>query len=335
MRNFFLLCFVLCGIAKNTYAQKSDNFCQAVYDPIAANQMVDRKSPGFTEAADPCGNYYANVFFHFIRDDNGATGQSVSNISQYMNLLNGAFNGHNVFFTYKGYDEIKNSTLAATNYNFQANFGNYNTTNNHSDAINVYLFRSDSNFAGGIATTPSNRCAVGGGDINASNFTLSGVLKHEVGHCLNLFHTHHGTDPNDNFPATGPENPNGSNGATTGDLVADTPADRNIQQQNAGNCGPYTMIVGGITYNPDPQNYMSYATANCLSHFSNGQGVRFRDALTNNSTLQPIQQISVSISGPGTLCSSSNYTLLGTPPGGDGHLDDFLQYPSCRRSGNG
>lgn len=72
---------------------------------------------------------------------------------------------------------------------------------------------------------------------------------------------------------------------------------------------------GGITYMPSVTNIMSYATANCLSTFTNGQSARFRDALNTLGVLQPVQQLSVAISVPNAVCSSTNYTLLGVPPG--------------------
>ena len=157
---------------------------------------------------------------------------------------------------------------------------------------------------------------MGGGDAYANNYAFSGVLVHEVGHCIGLLHTHHGTDPNDNGdPVSSPENPNGSNGATSGDFIADTPADPNIHGLNYGNCTSYSRTENGITYNPNPQNFMSYATPNCLSMFTAGQVAVFRDALNFQSNVQSIQQLSASINGNGAVCSSNVYTIQGAAPG--------------------
>ena len=116
--------------------------------------------------------------------------------------------------------------------------------NHRSDAINIYLFRSDKpdSLSGGIATLPGTRVAISGGSFWEPNYTLSNVLSHEVGHALNLLHTHQGTDGS----AGCAENPDGSNGTTCGDEVADTPADPNINFSNAGNCiNPFTIVSGG------------------------------------------------------------------------------------------
>ena len=58
--------------------------------------------------------------------------------------------------------------------------------------------------------------------------TRSHVISHEMGHVLYLWHTHHGT-----FNEGGNDNPcpelvNGSNSATCGDYVTDTPADPHL-----------------------------------------------------------------------------------------------------------
>lgn len=64
---------------------------------------------------------------------------------------------------------------------------------------------------------------------------------HEIGHCLDLLHTHQGTQPGSAGCA---ENINGSNCNTCGDEICDTPADN-------GN-----GVVNG--YTPDLRNLMSY-----------------------------------------------------------------------------
>ena len=61
-----------------------------------------------------------------------------------------------------------------------------------------------------------------------NSLTKSHVISHEMGHVLYLWHTHHGT-----FNEGGNDNPcpelvNGSNSATCGDYVTDTPADPHL-----------------------------------------------------------------------------------------------------------
>lgn len=106
------LCFVLtsllfCGLTLESAAQSTEpkkpvedaKYCRFIcVEANATNKIAGKGVQPLS--ADPCGNYYVNVFFHFIRDNNGNTGQPVSRVQQYMNILNNAYNGQSVFFAY-------------------------------------------------------------------------------------------------------------------------------------------------------------------------------------------------------------------------------------------
>lgn len=296
--SLFMFCQTLFG-----QEIKRSGFCHVENDEKAAKNYI---SQGHVEQRGSCTAEYINVFFHFIRDNSGATGQPTSNVPTYMTILNNAFSGHNIQFISTGFDQINNSTLAATNYDHMTNFSGL-TMNHQSNAINIYIFRADKTTAtsGGIATRPGIRVAIGGGDAWATNYTLSNVLSHEVGHALNLYHTFYGTESGSVSGCA--ENPNGSNGATCGDEIVDTPADPNIAFSNSGVCSnPFTMVVGGTTYNPNPTNIMSYATANCLNQFTGGQGTRMNNAL---SSLAVYPAIRSTISGPSLICTTGTYSI--------------------------
>ena len=88
------------------------------------------------------------------------------------------------------------------------------------------------------------------------------VLAHEMGHFFGLYHTFE--------TELGTEFVNGSNCATTGDLVCDTPADNNGPvdgcQYNA-----YIPDANGDPYIPHINNIMSYYPADCTIQFTSGQ----------------------------------------------------------------
>lgn len=113
-------------------------------------------------------------------------------------------------------------------------------------------------------------------------FYNQSTLPHEIGHCLNLFHTHHGVEPGGCL-----ENINGSNCNTCGDYICDTPADPTCIVN--GSC---TYIGGatqnGILYTPDTRNIMSYSNMDCRNKFSAGQGERMYASLKSISILQNV-----------------------------------------------
>jgi hypothetical protein len=104
------------------------------------------------------------------------------------------------------------------------------------------------------------------------------TLPHEVGHYFNLYHTHE--------TAFGSELVNGSNCATAGDVVCDTPADPRLGSNNV-TAAPACAYTGTTTdangqpYTPNTRNYMSYSLKACRDHFSAGQNLRAYDTLVN------------------------------------------------------
>jgi hypothetical protein len=141
------------------------------------------------------------------------------------------------------------------------------------NTVNVYFTNLDSlcgegSFPGDKVqgVLMNNDCA--GTTTNTSSFA------HELGHFLNLYHTHE--------TAYGMECPDGSNCTTTGDLLCDTPADPDLTNRVSG-----CTYMGGVavpsgcggTYNPQVSNLMSYALKNCRNLFTAGQTDRMLAAL--------------------------------------------------------
>ncbi|MCB0632627.1 MAG: T9SS type A sorting domain-containing protein [Lewinella sp.] len=92
------------------------------------------------------------------------------------------------------------------------------------------------------------------------------VFLHEIGHFLNLYHTHHA------YNGLG-ELVDGSNCSVAGDLVCDTPADPNLYGLSLNNCqytGSATDLNNQV-YQPDATNLMSYASFSCRNAFTPGQ----------------------------------------------------------------
>jgi len=159
------------------------------------------------------------------------------------------------------------------------------------------------NVLGSASSIPSTAMWVHGSVYNTS------VLSHELGHCLGLYHTHHGTvfetggDPNQCAELV-----NGSNSTTCGDYISDTPADPNLW--NVCRYNGFITDANGQTYNPSSNNYMAYSDYSCWTTFISAQSQRMRDFIANTSILK--NAIVPVISGSTPICSGSTKTFSAT-----------------------
>lgn len=151
---------------------------------------------------------------------------------------------------------------------------------NHPNAIDIY-------FAGLIkqpiaAAIPSTALAL---DIFYPN---TSVISHEIGHCLGLYHTFHGTCS----PIGAPEEPNGSNCATAGDYICDTPADNTQVRSYVGPCvgNPYEYVCRtDKPYNPRTDLIMDRLPVHCLKYFTPQQVNRMKTLIQTHPILQPVK----------------------------------------------
>lgn len=230
-----------------------------------------------------------NVFYHIVRQNDGSGGFNASLLNEVTDKLNVAFNPHYLNVNNLGYDYIDNSTY----YNIDdsgSNNSEFNALvqiNNNPNAINIYIVNNAVSYAGRANGILSQALVI------ESSWANTQVMSHEVGHCLDLWHTFQGTATNTTGCA---EAIDGSNCTTCGDYVCDTPADA-----NTGNSGGYT---------PNMDNIMSYYYP--FDEFSNGQIQRVRNAFASSSILQQIVSNSCTIaelSPIDYLCYPTNETL--------------------------
>ncbi len=210
--------------------------------------------------------------------------------------LNQDFSAHNISFNNFGSDFIDNSTYIEV---YPSEFDNLIAINNNPNAINIYLVNSAVGFIGKAAKVLSQSIVI------TKEYSDSGIISHEMGHCLNLLHTH--------STQFGVEN--ADNCTYAGDQICDTPPDSGLL--NSSNpINPYYVdqncnYTKGDGYNPDTENIMSYTSPNCLNHFTDGQAIRMRDAILNTSFLQSTVNCSCSVTallGKETICSSETTT---------------------------
>jgi hypothetical protein len=178
------------------------------------------------------------------------------------------------------------------------------------NAINIYILGIDT-WNQGRATGIISRSCVIGGKVLGADLLLTNVLAHEVGHCLGLFHTHHGTIEG------GPCNElvNGTNCSTCGDYVCDTPADPflNFNVNSSCNWNGSGNDSNGDPYAPDTRNFMAYTLPSCMSNITIGQANRIKAAISSSTLLQSTissQSSGNFITGPDVVCfNAAFYTL--------------------------
>ena len=272
-------------------------------------------------------NYIIPVVFHIMNDVSGGDIVTNANIQESIDVLNRDFRRNNadtnntrdLFKPYASDFEIE-FRLATKDPNGNCTNGilrhNSELTNNATDAVkgvtdaywdankyyNIWVVKSIDGSIGsgtilGYAQFPgSGALSTFGVVIIASEIQSinNRTLTHEVGHCLNLYHTHQGGCAGDC--------------KTTGDQCCDTPQESEasyILQCNSSlndctdaNAGVDFVFTGNP---PNPtENYMSYA--GCQNMFTLDQKDRAYAAIANNSFLS-------------NLTSANNLTATGTAPG--------------------
>ncbi|MCF3109575.1 hypothetical protein LL912_12410 [Niabella sp. CC-SYL272] len=254
--------------------------------------------------------YCINVSIHIVRETNGTGGFNGAFADDIIQNLNDAYNYRRIYFYKASVDYIDNSTYYSLDVNTATNeFPGLIGINNNANALNLYLVSSisdvDGAYAGLAEDIPSKNAAID------QSVALQATTMHEVGHCLNLFHTHRGRGCADTGACQ--EATDGSNCTTCGDFVCDTPADPCLSGQVNSAC-----TFTGTGFSPLTNNFMSYSTQACRTAFTNGQESRMHAALDAASVLQPIKKSTCDvpeITGPSDACKPTVYTLSSVPSG--------------------
>ena len=296
----------------NVNAQQTNKaFCHTLPDIGTFGQVVNR---GGTPTYPPCTKVRVNLFFHFMHYDNGEGGLingnkiSITDLNNkilpfyinapYQNIPN---NVKNIEFNILGMEDV-NSTFIYEKYgksNILQSVGNV-AMNRQPNAINIYVFGDDSYYGGDARASNPGTYILCGGKRNGQHFITTPLLAHEIGHCLGLYHTFHGTscDPSE---AGVPELVNGSNALTAGDLVADTPADPSNYGVQDGTNGCYDPLTSN-TYGP--WNYGH--NGNCRGH-NDAMGKPY-DPLKNN-IMDYIPETCMDMNGNGITQGQANRIL--------------------------
>ena len=231
-----------------------------------------------------------------VRKSDGTGGVTTAQLNKALIKLNKAFLSAGIEFYWAAFPQYANNDDYFT-YSFQApdsdsEAGLRALFKVATDAINIYYVNAitfaNGNRYGGYSKFPANNVA--------SNMTLMTYVAiedidvHEMGHYLNLYHTHQGTENGNTDPYA--ENVarvgSQSNCSISGDLLCDTPADPRAALTNYGapinvkNCAYNGTAedIYGERYKPSGENIMSYFPVSCYgSYFTKEQNKRIAQAL--------------------------------------------------------
>ena len=305
--------------------------CRTTFTPAEAVLAMRLHASGAYElpVGRPEGVHRIALTFHVVRRDNGTGGIAQSQLDQALLDANEFYAPIGIRFCVPGPINYINNTAwyQPTSIN---TVNQMRSSNNIPGTINIYF--AELNGAGlcGISafTFSSGAQSIAMNNQCTGLPTNRSTFPHEIGHYLDLFHTHE--------TAFAPECVSGSNCATAGDLVCDTPADPNILSSVSTACqytGSSLDPCSGAAYTPNVRNLMSYSRKECRDHFTPGQLDR---ALATYLNLRPELQNSLC----GSLCAPDLTTgaIAGQPgygqPNGVLNNEDFFYYLAQFSAGN-
>lgn len=291
------------------------------------NTSVNYFSPPAPFTVNPSCMLNIPIVLQVVRKADGSNGISAQDALDAFDYFNEKFASTNIqFYHLDPNDPVRFIDDSYYNPMSEGLRLNLSSTYHVNGGINIYFVaRHPSETWAGIAYVPDVDLI-----INNPSRQTSPII-HEMGHCLGLWHTHGGMDENGSpLPQ---ELVDGSNCNTAGDLICDTRAEP--YNNDLGILGkvygtPSCQYFGNEVdpnndpYDPNTDNFLSYAPDGCRTTFTAGQITRMRETIIldrfnilSTLTVQFSNRIDGNIHYEGDINVYQDAQLIATVPSGD------------------
>lgn len=299
-----LLLFLLGMLPILNYSQSLDSsFCTTTTVSENFSLMENVRIPDYS-------NYIfgVKVYVHVLTHSEYGPGQSVLGVNEAMKRLYEDFDAIDIHLIWDGdIDYILNDNWHDTPSAYKSLIWDHNY---HTDGIDIYLGNGISNdFLAEAASIGGKTSFIVNGFWGAAannDFTFiaqSGIITHELGHVLFLWHTFHGTAEAGNCAECLYETGASGNANGCGDYVFDTPPDPDNGFDINCNYFAGGQDECGNDFQPLGDNFMAYGPIHCKSNFTLGQKRRMKNALTLIPELQQtVVQDYTYIRGKNIIC---------------------------------
>lgn len=254
IKRLCVLLFVFHGFVISAQQKKT---VSAVKNPAAKNTHPNSVSSAGSTVPVKCLNKTLSLSIHIVLDSLYKANITMADITAALAVLNADFAPICLSFSICRQDTIPNYKYYK--FNNPEEIAEVHNIYESPKMINVYV-------VGSIIPAPEAGFASMGQDymvLSHGCISDGKCWSHEMGHFFSLEHT---------FAAAGPELVNGSNCATAGDQICDTPADINPAPVSAGCQWTGTNTdANGDYYTPIIGNIMSYHPSACKTGFTVGQ----------------------------------------------------------------